>query len=76
MTRKGEDALELKFHRAVRAHFPADAISASEICVAASGVMAAYLAALPNPESRAALLSRVILSLKQELEETGPASLQ
>lgn len=68
-----KDPLELKFHRAVLAHFTATDVIASEVCVAAAGVMSAYLAALPSHESRVVLLDRVISSLRAELadSETG-----
>ncbi|MDB5593934.1 MAG: hypothetical protein JWM36_895 [Hyphomicrobiales bacterium] len=70
MSRIQEDPLELKFHRAVLAHFRTGDVVASEVCVAAAGVMSAYLAALPSPETRAVLLDRVISSLRAELADS------
>jgi hypothetical protein len=70
-----KDPLELKFHRAVLAHFTASEVIASEVCVAAAGVMSAYLAALPSHESRVVLLDRVIAVRVHQFADLGSSVL-
>ncbi|MDB5650116.1 MAG: hypothetical protein JWL62_1636 [Hyphomicrobiales bacterium] len=62
-----QEPLELKLHEVVLEHFHGDGVRVSEVCVAATGMISAYLAALPNQRSREILLERVIASLRADL---------
>ncbi|MDB5509309.1 MAG: hypothetical protein JWL93_1778 [Hyphomicrobiales bacterium] len=46
----------------------------SAVCIAASGIMAAYLAALPDETTRAALLEKVVDGLQADLNGAPTAA--
>ncbi|MBX9740038.1 MAG: hypothetical protein K2X62_08200 [Beijerinckiaceae bacterium] len=62
-----EQSLASDFQRAVVDRFPTGEVNVSAVCIAASGVMAAYLAALPNDSARSVLLESVVASLAAEV---------
>ena len=69
-----EDSLACDFQRAVVERFPSGDVNVSAVCIAASGIMAAYLAALPDETTRAALLEKVVDGLQADLNESPTAS--
>lgn len=73
-----EDSLACDFQRAVVERFPTGEVSVSAVCMAASGIMAAYLAALPDETTRAALLEKVVDGLQADLhaETASPTDIQ
>jgi hypothetical protein len=69
-----EDSLACDFQRAVVERFPSGEVNVSAVCIAASGIMAAYLAALPDETTRAALLEKVVDGLQADLNSAPTAA--